>query len=263
VHAMFIKLPQIAPSYDGRDNCRGWLCGIAVRMAMRHRRGVGRFRRMLGWFAETSAPPSGPDPERLAGGREQVALLERALEALSEKKRAVFVLVELEGLSAEEAARAMAPGLAGRLTRIGQERVFVLHWRGAAEESIYLSQRDVRELQFAKAAIATGWTILLEEAGLPYVSDVPLVGVVSRLVWQKGFDLCAAVLPTLLARRRVQLVVLGYAFGGQVKHLRVGLVDQAAGEVLEQFLRRAEIDDFALAKRVDERKQQQNCAANA
>src|ERR1035441_8738205 len=30
----------------------------------------------------------------------------------------------------------------------------------------YLSQRDVRELQFAKAAIATGWQILLEEAGL-------------------------------------------------------------------------------------------------
>src|SRR6202008_3226133 len=36
----------------------------------------------------------------------------------------------------------------------------------AAEDSIYLSQRDVRELQFAKAAIATGWQILLEEAGL-------------------------------------------------------------------------------------------------
>src|SRR5213075_812208 len=55
------------------------------------------------------------------------------------------------------------------LTMVGQERVFVLHWRGpghAAENSIYLSQRDVRELQFAKAAIATGWRILLEEAGL-------------------------------------------------------------------------------------------------
>ncbi len=70
---------------------------------------------------------------------------------------------------AEEEAQAKAPGLAGRLTRIGQERVFVLHWRGpeqAPEDSIYLSQRDVRELQFAKAAIATGWQILLEEAGL-------------------------------------------------------------------------------------------------
>ena len=66
----------------------------------------------------------------------------------------------------EEAARTTAPGLADRLRRIGKERVFVLHWRGAAEDSIYLSQRDVRELQFAKAAIATGWNILLEQAGL-------------------------------------------------------------------------------------------------
>ena len=66
-----------------------------------------------------------------------------------------------------EAARDTAPGLAGRLTMIGKERVFVLHWRGqGAQDSIYLSQRDVRELQFAKAAIATGWQILLEEAGL-------------------------------------------------------------------------------------------------
>ena len=31
---------------------------------------------------------------------------------------------------------------------------------------MYLSQRDIRELQFAKAAIATGWTLLLEEQGL-------------------------------------------------------------------------------------------------
>jgi uncharacterized 2Fe-2S/4Fe-4S cluster protein (DUF4445 family) len=52
---------------------------------------------------------------------------------------------------------------------LGDERVFVVHWRGEVgdvERSIYLSQRDVRELQFAKAAIATGWRILLEELGV-------------------------------------------------------------------------------------------------
>jgi len=36
-----------------------------------------------------------------------------------------------------------------------------------------------------------------------------LIGVVSRLVWQKGFDLCVPVLPALLQRRAFQLVVLG------------------------------------------------------
>jgi len=72
-------------------------------------------------------------------------------------------------LVSEERAAEIAPGLAPRLTRLGQERVFVLHWLGEpgdVEHAIYLSQRDVRELQFAKAAIATGWNILLEEAGL-------------------------------------------------------------------------------------------------
>jgi len=34
-----------------------------------------------------------------------------------------------------------------------------------AADTVYLSQRDVRELQFAKAAIATGWSLLLEELG--------------------------------------------------------------------------------------------------
>jgi uncharacterized 2Fe-2S/4Fe-4S cluster protein (DUF4445 family) len=50
--------------------------------------------------------------------------------------------------------------LAGRLTKVGEERVFML------AEDVFLSQRDVRELQFAKASIATGWNILLGELGV-------------------------------------------------------------------------------------------------
>ncbi|MHB1928362.1 MAG: ASKHA domain-containing protein [Acidimicrobiales bacterium] len=72
-------------------------------------------------------------------------------------------------LVAEEVARGIAPGLADRLTMVGAERVFVLHWAGEpgdASTAVYLSQRDVRELQFAKAAISTGWTLLLEDAGI-------------------------------------------------------------------------------------------------
>ena len=69
----------------------------------------------------------------------------------------------------DEEAKERVPGLADRLTMIGKERVFVLHSpsAGAApEDSVYLSQRDVRELQFAKAAISTGWTLLLEQLGV-------------------------------------------------------------------------------------------------
>jgi RNA polymerase sigma-70 factor (ECF subfamily) len=44
VHATFLNLPRIAGAYDGRASCRNWLCGIGVRLAMRHRRGAGRLQ---------------------------------------------------------------------------------------------------------------------------------------------------------------------------------------------------------------------------
>jgi uncharacterized 2Fe-2S/4Fe-4S cluster protein (DUF4445 family) len=71
----------------------------------------------------------------------------------------------------DEEAASSHPGLVDRLTMIGKERVFVLHWRdgdggGDPQSSVFLSQRDVRELQFAKASIATGWNILLRELGV-------------------------------------------------------------------------------------------------
>jgi uncharacterized 2Fe-2S/4Fe-4S cluster protein (DUF4445 family) len=74
-----------------------------------------------------------------------------------------------------ELAAEMHPALAPRLTKIGEERVFVLHWRGEdPANSVFLSQRDVRELQFAKGSIATGWEILVREMGVE-VSDITQV----------------------------------------------------------------------------------------
>jgi uncharacterized 2Fe-2S/4Fe-4S cluster protein (DUF4445 family) len=60
----------------------------------------------------------------------------------------------------EEAVDELPDGLAERMTKVGEERVFML------AGDVYLSQRDVRELQFAKASIATGWNILLSELGI-------------------------------------------------------------------------------------------------
>jgi uncharacterized 2Fe-2S/4Fe-4S cluster protein (DUF4445 family) len=65
---------------------------------------------------------------------------------------------------ADEQAAEQDHGLASRLTKIGEERVFVLAWRGDdPASSVFISQRDIRELQFAKASIATGWGILMRE----------------------------------------------------------------------------------------------------
>jgi uncharacterized 2Fe-2S/4Fe-4S cluster protein (DUF4445 family) len=77
----------------------------------------------------------------------------------------------------DEAARELSPPLADRLVMRGEERVFVLSWLGEpgdVDHSVFLSQRDVRELQFAKAAIATGWNLLVEELGVE-VADITQV----------------------------------------------------------------------------------------
>jgi RNA polymerase sigma-70 factor (ECF subfamily) len=122
VHAVFLKLPKVAASYDGRPTCRAWLCGVAVRLAMRHRRGLGRFHRMLRGFAGSTATPASPSPEQRASDREELLSFERALGRLSAKKRAVFVLVELEGLSSEEAAVALEIPAATVRTRLFHAR---------------------------------------------------------------------------------------------------------------------------------------------
>jgi starch synthase len=50
---------------------------------------------------------------------------------------------------------------------------------------------------------------LLTELRLPKRPGVPLLGMVTRLAWQKGLDLCFEALPALFKQRDVQLVVLG------------------------------------------------------
>jgi uncharacterized 2Fe-2S/4Fe-4S cluster protein (DUF4445 family) len=98
------------------------------------------------------------------------------VDAVSELVRVGLLDATGRFVSDEQAAE-VAPHVADRLTLLGQERVFVLHRPAPdspTEECVYLSQRDVRELQFAKGAIATGWTLLLEELGLQQ-SDVQQV----------------------------------------------------------------------------------------
>lgn len=48
------------------------------------------------------------------------------------------------------------------ITNEAGEKIFILHGNNK-EPLVYLSQRDIRELQFAKASIATGWALLVEE----------------------------------------------------------------------------------------------------
>jgi starch synthase len=50
---------------------------------------------------------------------------------------------------------------------------------------------------------------LQRHMGLPTGTDLPLMGVVSRLFWQKGIDLAYEALSPLLQAERLQVVILG------------------------------------------------------
>jgi len=149
-------------------------------------------------------------------------------------------------LVSEQRAAELAPGLASRLTQLGAERVFVLHWlgeEGNVSRSVYLSQRDVRELQFAKAAIATGWHILLEEAGLA-ASDIQQV----LLAGSFGSYLSPAnairlgLVPAIPA---VRVVSAGNVAGEGAKMALLSMRERAAGLALLEEVRYVELSDRA------------------
>ena len=146
----------------------------------------------------------------------------------------------------EEAADRAAPGLAGRLTMLGDERVFVLAWKGEAgdvADSVFLTQRDVRELQFAKAAIASGWSALLEEADLPAddVKQVLLAGSFgSYLSPQNAIRL--GLVPRLPVLR---VVSAGNVAGEGAKMALLSIRERAAALALLEEVRYVELSDRA------------------
>jgi RNA polymerase sigma-70 factor (ECF subfamily) len=122
VHATFLKLPDLARGFDGRPSCRNWLCGIAVRLALRRGRTVERFTRMLSRFARAQWVQPSADPESQTIVGEDLAALRRALESLPPKKRAVVVLVELQGIPQEEVAEMLGIPAATVRTRLFSAR---------------------------------------------------------------------------------------------------------------------------------------------
>jgi uncharacterized 2Fe-2S/4Fe-4S cluster protein (DUF4445 family) len=137
---------------------------------------------------------------------------------------------------ADKAAE-LAPGLAERFAYAGQERVFFL------ADGVYLSQRDVRELQFAKAAIATGWRILLEEAGLTErdVQQVLLAGSFGSYL-SPASAIRIGLVPKVPVLR---VVSAGNVAGEGAKMALLSLRERAGGLALLEEVRYVELSDRA------------------
>ena len=144
---------------------------------------------------------------------------------------------------AEEEASAISPRLASRLTvRSDGTRIFVLHGsEGDIDASVHLSQRDIRELQFAKAAIATGWELLVEELGIPVqeIQQVLLAGSFGSYL-SPASAVRIGLVPKLALPR---IVSAGNVAGEGAKMALLSLQERHAAEAMLDQVRYIELSD--------------------
>ena len=120
IQEAFIQVHRSLPSFQGTALLSTWIHRVAVNVALQHIR--KRKRQRAGPVVMTSEPPEPTTgdvvPEEDVLWRDRMRKLYAALEQLSPKKRAVFALHEIEGLSAEEIAKVMRAPLITVRTRL-------------------------------------------------------------------------------------------------------------------------------------------------
>jgi len=102
---VFLVVHRRLHEFEQRSALKTWIIGIALRVASDHLR---RQKRQAARHEPLDADVSDlarKDPHELAAARQQAALLYAILAELDEAKRAVFILAEIEELSAPEIAQ--------------------------------------------------------------------------------------------------------------------------------------------------------------
>lgn len=119
---VFLVVIHASARFDGRESARAWLFGLAVNVVRRHRSSLVRIsRRLVAWASEPRAVTT-PAVDEGYALQETAHRARLALESLSSKKREVFVMFAVEGLSGEEIAAALDIPIATVWTRLHHAR---------------------------------------------------------------------------------------------------------------------------------------------
>lgn len=122
-HEVFLVVHRKLADYDPSRPLRPWLFGIAFRVASEYRRRAAR-RAELGHTGLESST-SEPSPETLAARQQAVRLAQRALAAVDDDARAVFILAELDGVAVTEVATTLEIPVNTAYTRLRRARLAV------------------------------------------------------------------------------------------------------------------------------------------
>jgi len=106
VQDVFIVVHRRRSEFEGRSTVKTWLFGIARRVAHDHRRRAMR-KENDRELPEAIADAHAPSPRDAAETAQAVRALHALLEALPDDQREVFILAELEQMTAPEIAEAI------------------------------------------------------------------------------------------------------------------------------------------------------------
>lgn len=128
VQVAFLSALGAAPSFDGRSSVSTWMTGIAMRKALDQLRIQKRQRRwatLASQFGECASRIFAPARFSAPNTIVEHDLAERALRTLSANQRAVFLLIDVEGLTLEEASVALETGVSTLHARLKNARTRV------------------------------------------------------------------------------------------------------------------------------------------
>ena len=102
VQQVFLAVHKSLPGFRGESKPSTWIYGIASRTVLHHLRGRRRYRIMMERLEERPWPIERPEPQ--LESRDELRKVWRCLMRIKPKKRVVFVLHEIEGMSGPEIA---------------------------------------------------------------------------------------------------------------------------------------------------------------
>jgi RNA polymerase sigma-70 factor (ECF subfamily) len=115
VQDVFLVVHRRLDDFEGRSSIKTWLFGIVLRVVKDWRRTDSRKRRVGAGAGDGDLDSVAADgtqsPHALTEQAQAVRMLHRVLDSLDDDKRAVFVMAELEQMSAPEIAEALGVNL--------------------------------------------------------------------------------------------------------------------------------------------------------